>query len=228
MGHGDGLMAIFSREDFERGFEVAPEHRSVYRSVFKRAFDILFVLTIALPVTLVVLVLALLISLDGASPFYLQERVGKNGKRFKMLKLRSMVPNAHRKLEAYLQANPAARVEWNEKQKLTHDPRITPLGRIIRKTSLDELPQFFNVLKGDMSVVGPRPMMPQQTALYPGTSYYRMRPGITGFWQISERNECSFAERAIHDSNYDRALSLRTDIAVVWRTVAVVMAGTGV
>lgn len=228
MGHGDGLMAFFSRENFERGFEVAPEHRSVYRSVFKRVFDILFVLTIALPVTLVVLVLALLISLDGASPFYLQERVGKNGKCFKMLKLRSMVPNAHRKLEAYLQANAAARVEWNEKQKLTHDPRITPLGRIIRKTSLDELPQFFNVLKGDMSVVGPRPMMPQQTALYPGTSYYRMRPGITGFWQISERNECSFAERAIHDSNYDRSLSLRTDIAVVWRTVAVVMAGTGV
>lgn len=221
-------MAIFSREDFEQGFAVAPEHRSAYRSVFKRVFDILFVLVIALPVALVVALLALFISLDGASPFYFQERVGKNGKRFNMLKLRSMVPNADRKLEAYLRANPSARLEWNEKQKLTHDPRITPIGRIIRKTSLDELPQFLNVLKGDMSVVGPRPMMPQQTTLYPGTSYYRMRPGITGFWQISERNECSFAERAIHDSNYDRALSLRTDIAVVWRTVAVVMAGTGV
>ncbi|MCH2067268.1 sugar transferase [Shimia sp.] len=221
-------MAIFSREDFEQAFEVTPVRYSVYRSVFKRAFDILFVLIIAVPVTLVVLLLALFISLDGASPFYRQERVGKNGKRFSMLKLRSMVPNADRKLEAYLRANPAARLEWNEKQKLTHDPRITPIGRIIRKTSLDELPQFLNVLMGDMSVVGPRPMMPQQTALYPGTAYYRMRPGITGFWQISERNECSFAERAIHDSHYDRALSLRTDVSVVWRTVAVVMAGTGV
>ncbi|MBO6895822.1 MAG: sugar transferase [Shimia sp.] len=221
-------MAIFSREDFEQGFAVAPERRSVYRSVFKRVFDILFVLIIALPVTMIVALLALFIALDGASPFYRQERVGKNGKRFNMLKLRSMVPDADRKLEAYLQANPTARLEWNEKQKLAHDPRITTLGRLIRKTSLDELPQFLNVLRGDMSVVGPRPMMPQQTALYPGTSYYRMRPGITGFWQISERNECSFAERAIHDSNYDRALSLRTDIAVVWRTVAVVMAGTGV
>lgn len=221
-------MAIYSRDEFEQGFEVTQEHRSVYRSVFKRGFDILFVAIIALPVALIVGLLTLLIMMDGASPFYRQERVGKNGKRFSMLKLRSMVPNADRKLEAYLRTNPAARLEWNEKQKLAKDPRITPIGRIIRKTSLDELPQFFNVLVGDMSVVGPRPMMPEQTSLYPGTAYYRMRPGITGFWQISERNECSFAERAIHDSNYDRALSLRTDVTVVLRTVSVVMAGTGV
>ncbi len=221
-------MAIFSREDFQAGFEVTPARRGIYRTVFKRAFDLAFVAVIAVPVTIVIALLALFIAMDGSSPFYRQERVGKDGKRFSMLKLRSMVPNADRKLEAYLRANPAARLEWNEKQKLAHDPRITPIGRIIRKTSLDELPQFFNVLVGDMSVVGPRPMMPEQTSLYPGTAYYSMRPGITGFWQISERNECSFAERAIHDSNYDRALSLRTDVTVVLRTVAVVTAGTGV
>ncbi|MBO9478691.1 sugar transferase [Shimia sp. R11_0] len=220
-------MAMFSRDNFAQGFEVSPPRRGLYRSVFKRVFDVLFVMTIALPVTLIVTVLAILIATDGHSPFYSQERVGKNGKRFKMFKLRSMVPDAERKLEAYLRANPAARLEWNEKQKLTHDPRITRIGRVIRKTSLDELPQFLNVLLGTMSVVGPRPMMPQQVALYPGTAYFEMRPGITGFWQISERNECSFAERAIHDSNYDRALSLRTDASIVLRTVAVVTAGTG-
>ncbi|GAA6181771.1 MULTISPECIES: sugar transferase [unclassified Shimia] len=220
-------MAIFSRSDFAQGFEVTPPRSGVYRNVLKRAFDVLFVLVIAVPVALVVAVLALIIASDGHSPIYRQERVGKNGKKFYMLKLRSMVPNAERKLEAHLRENPAARLEWDEKQKLSRDPRITKIGNLIRRSSLDELPQFLNVLRGDMSVVGPRPMMPQQTALYPGTAYYKMRPGVTGFWQISDRNECSFAERAIHDSNYDRALSLRTDVAVVLRTVAVVTAGTG-
>lgn len=221
-------MAIYSRKDFAQGFEVSASSRGVYRSFAKRVLDILFVLTIVVPVGFVVALLALVIARDGASPFFRQKRVGRDGKVFYMLKLRSMVPDADRKLEAYLRANPAARREWNEKQKLANDPRITPIGRIIRKTSLDELPQFWNVLRGDMSVVGPRPMMPEQVALYPGTSYFTMRPGITGFWQISERNECSFAERAIHDSNYDRALSFRTDIAVIWRTVFVVAMATGV
>lgn len=221
-------MAIFSRNDFTQGFEISPPRRGLYRGFAKRGFDILFVLMIAVPVTVIVALLALMIARDGHSPFYRQERVGKDGKGFSMLKLRSMVPHADRKLEAYLKANPAARLEWNDKQKLSHDPRITPIGRLIRKTSLDELPQFLNVLRGDMSVVGPRPMMPEQVQLYPGTAYYTMRPGITGFWQISERNECSFAERAIHDSNYDRALSFSTDIGVVLRTLVVITAGTGV
>lgn len=221
-------MAIFSRDGFTQGFEISPPRHGLYRSFAKRGFDILFVLIIAFPVTVIVALLALLIARDGHSPFYRQDRVGKSGKSFSMLKLRSMVPHADRKLEAYLAANPTARLEWNEKQKLKHDPRITPIGRLIRKTSLDELPQFFNVLCGHMSVVGPRPMMPEQVKLYPGTSYYAMRPGITGFWQISERNECSFAERAIHDSNYDRSLSFGTDVGVVLRTVLVITAGTGV
>ena len=112
-------------------------------------------------------------------------------------------------------------------QKLKDDPRVTRLGRLIRKTSLDELPQFLNVLKGDMSVVGPRPMMVDQKALYPGTAYYSLRPGITGFWQISVRNESSFAERARFDTDYLRKLSFGTDLAVLWRTVSVVLKGTG-
>ncbi len=98
---------------------------------------------------------------------------------------------------------------------------------MIRKTSLDELPQLLNVLIGDMSLVGPRPMMPSQRALYPGQSYYELRPGITGFWQISDRNECHFRNRALYDSAYDRALSLRTDVEVLLRTFSVVLRGTG-
>lgn len=221
-------MAIYSRKDFAQGFEVAPTRRGVYRHFVKRAFDLLFVAMIAVPVGLVIAVLALVVTRDGGPAFFRQKRVGKDGRIFYMLKLRSMVVDADSQLEAFLRDNPDARAEWDEIQKLTDDPRITPIGRLIRKTSLDELPQFFNVLRGDMSVVGPRPMMPQQVELYPGTAYFSMRPGITGFWQISERNECSFAERAIHDSNYDRALSLRTDVVVVWRTLFVVALATGV
>lgn len=221
-------MAIFPRENFSQGFEISKPRTGMYRSHIKRLVDIIFAMTVAVPVGFFTLVLALWIARDGASPFYCQERIGRNGKRFTMLKLRSMVPDADRKLEAYLRANPAARLEWDEKQKLAHDPRITAIGRIIRKSSLDELPQFWNVLRGDMSVVGPRPMMTEQIDLYPGTAYFAMRPGITGFWQISERNESSFAERATHDSNYDRALSFSTDLMVVLRTFAVVLSGTGV
>ncbi|MEO0915135.1 MAG: sugar transferase, partial [Pseudomonadota bacterium] len=134
---------------------------------------------------------------------------------------------AKEKLEAHLAANPAARMEWNATQKLKNDPRITPLGRFLRKTSLDELAQLWNVLVGDMALVGPRPMMPEQVTLYPGHAYFQLRPGITGFWQISERNETSFSSRALYDSKYNAALSFGTDLAVLLRTVGVVVRATG-
>jgi lipopolysaccharide/colanic/teichoic acid biosynthesis glycosyltransferase len=138
-----------------------------------------------------------------------------------------MVPDAHEKLEAYLATDPEARAEWDATQKLKRDPRITTVGRIIRKTSIDELPQLFNVLKGDMSVVGPRPFMVDQQALYHGRRYYDLRPGLTGFWQISDRNECNFAQRAHFDTAYYRSVSLKTDLAVIARTVSVVLRCTG-
>lgn len=221
-------MAYLSREEFTDAFSVDSEKARTYRNHTKRLFDLGFVAIIALPVTMVVVVLAVLIALDGHSPFYRQKRVGKNGRIFSMWKLRSMVPDAERKLADYLSKNPEVRAEWEEKQKLIKDPRITPLGRLIRKTSLDELPQFWNVLTGDMSVVGPRPMMVDQVKLYPGIAYYAMRPGITGFWQVSERNLTSFAERAQHDSEYYRVLSFKTDLRVVIQTVGVVLTATGV
>ncbi len=199
-----------------------------YRDGLKRIFDIVMVLASAVIWAPFVLLAAVMIAVrDGHSPFYTQDRVGRGGQVFRMLKLRSMVPDADAKLEAYLASDPAARHEWNTTQKLKRDPRITTLGRIIRKTSLDELPQLVNVLNGDMSIVGPRPFMVNQREMYHGHRYYDLRPGLTGFWQISDRNECNFAQRAHFDTAYYRAVSLKTDLTVIFRTVGVILRGTG-
>lgn len=199
-----------------------------YRRWIKRALDVGLVLLVSGPVALTVLLLALVqFASDGRNPFYSQERLGRSGSIFRMWKLRTMVCDADRMLEGYLAANPEARAEWQRHQKLTDDPRITPFGRFLRSTSLDELPQLWNVLVGDMSLVGPRPMMTSQQVLYPGTEYYAMRPGVTGFWQISERNDTSFHERADYDRRYFRSISLSTDMSVIARTVGVVVKATG-
>lgn len=198
-----------------------------YGSVFKPFLDRLLALIFLIPASLIIAICALLIVRDGHSPFYRQKRIGKDGVHFGMWKLRSMVPDADQVLESYLSANPEARREWDLTQKLKFDPRVTPIGRIIRKTSIDELPQLWNVLVGDMSLVGPRPMMLDQRVLYPGVAYFAMRPGITGYWQTTERNETSFAERAVYDTEYFSDMSLATDATVIFKTVGVVLKGTG-
>ncbi|KIC45483.1 sugar transferase [Tateyamaria sp. ANG-S1] len=198
-----------------------------YRNVAKRGLDILLVV-LSLPGILpLIFVLAVLVSREGGKPFYRQKRIGMNGRVFYMWKLRSMVHEADKVLETYLQDNPKMRAQWKTKQKLINDPRVTSLGRFLRKSSLDELPQLFNVLKGEMSLVGPRPMMEDQKSLYPGSDYYEVRPGITGFWQISDRNETSFADRAFYDARYNRELSFKTDFITLVATVRVVLRGTG-
>ncbi len=199
----------------------------LYRNAVKRMLDVTAV-AVAVPLVVpVVLAVAVVVSRDGGSPFYSQMRVGKNGKRFRMWKLRSMVPDADERMAAHLEADPKARQEWELTQKLRNDPRITRIGRLIRKTSLDELPQLWNVLKGDMSLVGPRPMMTCQEALYPGTAYYLLRPGCTGYWQTSARNETTFEARAEFDAAYEAELSLWTDVKVLLKTVGVILRGTG-
>ena len=205
-----------------------PRHRTqIYTGFFKRLMDIVIVLIAALPVAAVVAILAVLVASDGKSPFFAQNRVGRNGVTFRMWKLRSMVNDAEAQLETYLNANTEHRRECDKHQKLRHDPRITPIGQIIRKTFLDELPQLFNVLKGDMSIVGPRPMMPSQRVMYPGLAYFAMGTGITGFWQISVRNKSSFAERAEFDNSYFTEMSFVTDVVVILCTFRVVLCGTG-
>jgi exopolysaccharide production protein ExoY len=199
----------------------------LYRRFVKRVLDVLAVVLAAPIILPVVAALALIIRRDGGPAFYVQDRIGRGGQLFRCWKLRSMLPDADAALEAHLARHPEARREWAVHQKLKDDPRITPVGRIIRKTSLDELPQLWNVFRGDMSLVGPRPMMPEQSDLYDGDAYYRLRPGVTGFWQISGRNGTAFADRAHYDSQYDRHLSFVTDTLVLIATVRVVMRGTG-
>lgn len=200
---------------------------SAYGRRFKRLLDLALV-GITAPITVpLIALLALLVWIDGGQPFFRQERVGRGGRVFRILKLRSMVRDAETCLQSYLDQNPDAALEWSVNQKLVKDPRITALGRLLRSSSLDELPQLWNVVTGDMSLVGPRPMMPSQVDLYPGRSYYLLRPGITGPWQVSERHQSGFAKRAAYDDSYARTLCMRGDVALLRRTVSVVLGGRG-
>jgi lipopolysaccharide/colanic/teichoic acid biosynthesis glycosyltransferase len=171
--------------------------------------------------------LAMVVRLDGGRAFYRQQRLGRNGRTFTIWKLRTMVPDAEQRLTEHLAGNPDARREWDTTQKLRNDPRITRVGRYLRKYSLDELPQLLNVLRGDMSLIGPRPICVDQRRLYPGTAYYALRPGLTGLWQVNERNNCSFAERAGYDTRYAEQISLSLDMRILSKTVFVVARGTG-
>lgn len=213
-----GAMSELSEQWTERG---------IYRRRLKRAFDIVAIVA-ALPIVLpVIAILAFLIRRDGGPVFYSQDRVGRGGRLFRFWKLRSMVVDAEARLEAHLASHPEARAEWDATQKLKDDPRVTGIGRLIRKTSMDELPQLWNVLRGDMSLVGPRPIMTDQLPLYPGRAYFTLRPGLTGFWQVGDRNETNFASRAVYDTSYARNVSFLTDMAVLFLTVRTVLRGTG-
>ena len=203
------------------------EH-SVYRALGKRLLDILFVI-VTLPVSVpIILICTIVLWFEGGSPFYRQDRLGKSGKTFSILKLRTMVRDADAKLEQYLANDPELRAAWDATQKLKSDPRVTRVGSFLRTSSLDELPQLWNVLKGEMSLVGPRPMMPGQLPLYGNaTAYFAVQPGITGIWQVSARNETRFSHRAELDLQYLREMSLKSDLVLLLKTVGVVLRRTG-
>ncbi len=202
--------------------------RSLYRSGGKRVLEtLLIILSLPFFVPIVVLCVAAL-WIEGGNPFYRQDRLGRNGKRFSILKLRTMVRDADAVLEDYLSSDPEMRREWDEKQKLINDPRVTRIGAVLRSTSVDELPQLWNVLTGDMSLIGPRPMMPDQLPMYGNPAhYFALRPGITGLWQISARNENRFSFRNEVDKIYDEKLSIFGDIAIIFKTVGVMLRRTG-
>ncbi|WP_324754852.1 sugar transferase [Roseovarius sp. Pro17] len=205
-----------------------PRSGRVYRAFGKRVLDITLIMLAAPLALLLIGAAAIALWIEGGSPFYRQARLGKGGEIFSILKLRTMVHDADRLLEANLAADPALREEWNTTQKLRRDPRITPLGALLRKTSMDELPQLWNVLKGDMSLVGPRPMLPEQLPLYGDAAhYFALRPGITGYWQVSQRNQSAFTARAEQDAAYDLDMSIVQDAKVLWRTIGAVIKQTG-
>ena len=215
-----------------REFVAVEEPRGYYQTYGKRAFDLLILLLIA-PVAIFALTLMIVaVWLSGGQPLYAQSRVGRDGRDFKCWKIRTMVRDADATLSQVLRSDPKLAEEWLRTQKLARDPRVTRIGAFLRRTSLDELPQLWNVLVGDMSIVGPRPFMPEQQGLYRMgsryASYYNLRPGITGLWQVTRRNRASFAERADFDESYAARVTLLEDLRIFFRTFAVVLRATGV
>ena len=203
--------------------------RHVVYMVFKRLMDIMFGLVGAVclvPLMLTVKIL-FLASGDKTSIFYSQTRVGLDGKTFQLIKFRSMVFNAEEMLEELLK-NPEYAKEWEENQKLEHDPRITKVGRFLRRASLDEVPQFINVLKGDMSVVGPRPLVVGELEQHGGQQLYnRVKPGITGWWGCNGRSNTTYSERLELEYYYVKNCSLWLDALCMIKTVAVLFKRDG-
>ena len=193
---------------------------------FKRLFDILFSLSVLILFAPVYLLLALSIALSSSGPiFYIQERVGKNRKMFYCLKFRTMVENADDILLEIMEKSPHLRQEFEDNFKLKQDPRITWIGRFLRMTSLDEFPQFWNVLKGDMSVVGPRPLVEEELPRYGRhiNKVLTIRPGITGLWQVSGRNDIPYPRRVQIDLYYAKEKNFWMDMWIVFKTIGVVI-----
>lgn len=185
----------------------------------KRAIDIIGSIVgiiFLIPLTIVIGIANLILK-DKGPIFYTQERIGKNGKHFKMYKYRSMVVGADEKLREYLAENEEAREEYAKYKKLKHDPRITKMGAFLRKTSLDEFPQFINILKGEMSLVGPRPYLPREREEINGFFNYIMscKPGLTGFWQVNGRSDVTFTDRLEMDMQYYYKHNLKMDIKIL-------------
>lgn len=200
----------------------------VPRFTSKRLCDVLGALTLALLFAPLMIIVSVCLSRTGGV-IYRHRRVGKGGRTFECLKFRTMVPNADRILHDVLNSDEALKAEWLQGHKLRNDPRITPMGRFLRRTSLDELPQIWNVLRGDMSLVGPRPVIREELLRYgrASSAYLAVKPGITGLWQTMGRNDTDYRRRVAIDVYYVRHRSLRLDAYILAKTVRVVVVGDG-
>jgi len=196
----------------------------------KRIFDVIIAsITLIVFLPLFAFVVLLLKLTDPGPVIFRHIRVGQGGRRFACFKFRSMVLDSDKVLKTLLESDPAARKEWDRTQKLANDPRITPVGKFLRQSSLDELPQLINVIRGDMSLVGPRPIVPSELTRYGDklSLYLLARPGITGIWQVSGRNDCGYDRRIEMDANYVRNWRFSTDFVILLRTLGAVLARRG-
>jgi len=195
----------------------------------KRLFDIVFGAGLIVFLAPLMLIIAALVKLDGGPVLYGHRRVGANGQSFRCWKFRSMVVNADKVLADVLRADPEARAQWQRDFKLKSDPRITRIGQFLRTTSLDELPQLFNVMAGDMSLIGPRPIVVEEIERYGDAfrHYCACRPGMTGLWQVSGRNGVDYVRRVKFDEQYATSWSFLLDLVVLCRTVVVVTQRSG-
>jgi Undecaprenyl-phosphate galactose phosphotransferase WbaP len=195
-----------------------------------RILDISLILLTAPYILLAFLVLTVLIKLDSPGPvFYRQTRIGRFGRKFPLFKFRTMVQNADRVLQNFLDHSPQLKAQWAATHKLKQDPRVTRLGAFLRKSSLDELPQVWNIIIGDMSLVGPRPIVDAEVEKYGKCFdlFVQVRPGLTGLWQVSGRNNTTYEYRVELDEYYVRNKSLKLDLQILWKTVFVVLRKTG-
>ena len=209
-----------------------PLHCKIKHIPLKRIFDILFSGVFIIICAPILLLITLLISLTSpGKPIYSHERVGRGGKTFRCYKFRTMFTDADQLLQKILRENPDLKREWEANYKLKNDPRITRLGQFLRKTSMDELPQFWNVLKGDLSIVGPRPVVQEEIAKYYQIKAHKIlsiRPGITGLWQISGRSDiCNYAKRVELDECYVDNQSFLLDLKLVLKTVPALIQSRG-
>jgi len=198
--------------------------------LIKPVFDVLFAaLAVVFFAPFMLIVAAMIYYHDRGPVFFAHERVGQGGRKFRCLKFRTMVIDAQDRLDRLLAESPEARTEWQIQQKLRNDPRITGVGRFLRATSLDELPQFINVLLGQMSVVGPRPIVDSEIAKYSSDfgAYASVKPGVTGLWQVRGRSETSYGERVEFDVQYVNNMSLALDMQIILKTISVVLNGRG-
>lgn len=197
----------------------------------KRAFDIIFSLMVLLFFFPIFLIIALTVKLSSRGPiFYAHERLGRGGVPFPCYKFRTMYSNADERLQELLENSPSIKKEWEESYKLKNDPRITPIGKFLRKSSLDELPQFWNVLKGDLSVVGPRPVVQQEMQKHFGEKamvILSIRPGLTGIWQVSGRNDTAYSQRIQLDEMYVDTQSLLLDLKLIAKTIPAMLSSRG-
>lgn len=208
----------------ERDNLVAPGEKLI------RVLDIVLAATILLFILPLLVLIAITVRCqDGGPALFAHTRIGRGGREFKCLKFRSMLTNSEARLQHLLATDDAARQEWAETQKLRHDPRITPLGAFLRRSSLDELPQFINVLRGEMSVVGPRPIVRAEVPRYGRRfrHYTAVRPGITGLWQVGGRSDVSYRRRVAFDVMYARRRSPKLYVGIVLKTVPAVLARDG-
>lgn len=204
--------------------------RVVPNNSMARVLDILLVLLAGPYIALAILILMFLIALDSRGPvFYAQARIGRNGRKFYVYKLRTMVQNADQVLQTYLDESPELTAEWLAIHKLKKDPRITRVGAILRKFSLDEFPQIWNIMIGDMSLVGPRPIYGSDIERYGKCFelYKQVRPGLTGLWQVSGRSDTTFERRVELDEYYILNRSFKLDIQILLKTVSVVLGSKG-
>jgi Undecaprenyl-phosphate galactose phosphotransferase WbaP len=216
-------------EETEHELVETEPHTGAVRHAVKRVFDVTVGLTMILALLPLLVLIALAVKLDGGPSIYGHTRVGRNGEKFRCLKFRSMVVNSQQVLEELLASDPVARAEWEREFKLKNDVRVTRIGHFLRRTSLDELPQLWNVVRGEMSLVGPRPIVAQELERYGANSkYYLMAtPGITGLWQVSGRCETDYATRVSLDVTYVKNWSLHSDIGILFKTIFVVIKGNG-